>query len=324
MTVTVTAKIQLRKGTAAQWTSANPVLLAGEEGYETDTGRKKIGDGTTAWTLLAYYHDPDLSGVYAPLVKGVTNGDSHDHSGGDGAQIAYSTLSGLPTLGTAAATDSTDYATDTQGATADSAMQPGDDAAYLGSGAATDGYVLTADGAGGAAWEAATGGSSHDPVTVSDSASIDLTLTGQQISAAAKFGTTSGTVCQGNDSRVTGALPASGGTRTNYRETRYTVTTSGNITLDLANGNVQRLILDANRQITLPGDPGDVGQSFVLILECATFTPTWNSSPAIKWLTSDGTAPTLVTTANLVNVLSFVWDDTDSRWLGFLAGKETA
>lgn len=35
--------------------------------------------------------------------RGITNGDSHDHSGGDGAQIAYAGLSGLPTLGTAAA-----------------------------------------------------------------------------------------------------------------------------------------------------------------------------------------------------------------------------
>lgn len=36
------------------------------------------------------------------------------------------------------------------------------------------------------------------PVTISDSTSIDLTLTGQQISAAAIFGTTSGTVAEGN------------------------------------------------------------------------------------------------------------------------------
>ena len=71
---------------------------------------------------------------------------------------AYSDLTGKPTLGTAAATASTDYATAAQGTLADSATQPGDDAADLGSGAATDGYVLTADGAGGAAWEAAAGG----------------------------------------------------------------------------------------------------------------------------------------------------------------------
>jgi hypothetical protein len=47
----------------------------------------------------------------------VTNGDSHDHNGGDGAQIAYANLSGLPTLGTAAATASTDYAPAANGVT---------------------------------------------------------------------------------------------------------------------------------------------------------------------------------------------------------------
>lgn len=71
---------------------------------------------------------------------------------------AYGDLTGTPTLGTAAATASTAYATAAQGATADSAIQPGDDAADLGSAAATDGYVLTADGSGGSAWEAASGG----------------------------------------------------------------------------------------------------------------------------------------------------------------------
>lgn len=39
---------------------------------------------------------PDLSSVYATSAKGVTNGDSHDHSGGDGAQISYSGLSNVP------------------------------------------------------------------------------------------------------------------------------------------------------------------------------------------------------------------------------------
>lgn len=54
--------------------------------------------------------------------------------------------------------DAADYATAAQGATADTATQPGDDADTLGSGAATDGQVLTADGLGGAAWEDAAGG----------------------------------------------------------------------------------------------------------------------------------------------------------------------
>jgi hypothetical protein len=47
-------QIQLRRDTAADWTSNNPTLAAGELGYETDTTKFKVGDGTTAWTGLAY------------------------------------------------------------------------------------------------------------------------------------------------------------------------------------------------------------------------------------------------------------------------------
>lgn len=50
-------RIQHRRDTAANWTSANPVLAAGEPALETDTGRRKLGDGTTAWTALAYQFD---------------------------------------------------------------------------------------------------------------------------------------------------------------------------------------------------------------------------------------------------------------------------
>ena len=47
-------QIQLRRDTAANWTSANPTLAAGELGLETDTTYYKIGTGSTAWTSLAY------------------------------------------------------------------------------------------------------------------------------------------------------------------------------------------------------------------------------------------------------------------------------
>ena len=50
----VSTLMQMRRGTAAAWTSANPTLSAGEWGLETDTGKIKIGDGATAWTSLAY------------------------------------------------------------------------------------------------------------------------------------------------------------------------------------------------------------------------------------------------------------------------------
>jgi len=50
----VVTQIQIRRGTASQWTSANPTLAAGEFGYESDTGKFKIGTGSTAWTSLSY------------------------------------------------------------------------------------------------------------------------------------------------------------------------------------------------------------------------------------------------------------------------------
>ena len=56
-------KIQIRRDVAANWTSSNPTLSQGEQGYETDTGKIKIGDGSTAWTSLAYntsYSDSDV------------------------------------------------------------------------------------------------------------------------------------------------------------------------------------------------------------------------------------------------------------------------
>jgi hypothetical protein len=46
--------MKFRRGTAAQWTSANPTLATGEPGFETDTNKLKFGDGTTAWTGLTY------------------------------------------------------------------------------------------------------------------------------------------------------------------------------------------------------------------------------------------------------------------------------
>lgn len=51
----VLAQIQVKRGTAATWTSDNPTLAAGEIGWESDTNQIKVGDGSTAWTSLAYF-----------------------------------------------------------------------------------------------------------------------------------------------------------------------------------------------------------------------------------------------------------------------------
>lgn len=48
-------KIQFRRGTAAEWTARNTLLLPGEVGLETDTQKIKIGDGVTRWQSLPYW-----------------------------------------------------------------------------------------------------------------------------------------------------------------------------------------------------------------------------------------------------------------------------
>jgi hypothetical protein len=50
----VQTQIQVRRGTASSWTSTNPTLAAGELGFETDTGKFKIGTGSGTWTSLTY------------------------------------------------------------------------------------------------------------------------------------------------------------------------------------------------------------------------------------------------------------------------------
>jgi hypothetical protein len=69
----VVTQIQVRRGTAAQWTSTNPTLAAGEFGFETDTNKLKCGNGSTAWNSLTYINnDGDITGVTAGT--GITGG----------------------------------------------------------------------------------------------------------------------------------------------------------------------------------------------------------------------------------------------------------
>lgn len=60
----------LRRDAAASWTAVNPVLRAGEEGYETDTGKRKVGDGTSAWNELPYTVDQ----AYDPTSENAQSG----------------------------------------------------------------------------------------------------------------------------------------------------------------------------------------------------------------------------------------------------------
>ena len=53
--VVLNTVFQLKRGNATDWARVNPVLRAAEPGFELDTGKLKIGNGSTAWNDLEYF-----------------------------------------------------------------------------------------------------------------------------------------------------------------------------------------------------------------------------------------------------------------------------
>lgn len=101
-------RIRVRRGTSAQWTAADPVLGEGELGFETDTGKLKIGNGSTGWTTLAYtsLDWTTLANKPAVVAAGATQADARsaieaEHIGDKGQANGYASLDaeGLVPLG---------------------------------------------------------------------------------------------------------------------------------------------------------------------------------------------------------------------------------
>ena len=91
-------KIQLRRDTAADWTSTNPTLAAGEFGWESDTNRFKIGDGSAAWNSLGYADTLKTLGdlaVTGSTISAPSNGDLTLTTAGSG-KVNISTAYTLP------------------------------------------------------------------------------------------------------------------------------------------------------------------------------------------------------------------------------------
>ena len=98
----VVTQIQVRRGTAAQWTSANPTLAAGEWGFESDTNKVKIGNDSTAWTSLSYQG----AGTVTSITAGTgLSGGTITSSGTIAIDSTVATLTGSQTLTNKTLTD---------------------------------------------------------------------------------------------------------------------------------------------------------------------------------------------------------------------------
>lgn len=89
----VQTQIQMRRDTAANWTSTNPTLASGEWGLETDTRLMKIGDGTTAWTSLAYFTEVPTGGTANQVLAKIDSTNYNTQwvtpSSGSSTPVAY-------------------------------------------------------------------------------------------------------------------------------------------------------------------------------------------------------------------------------------------
>jgi hypothetical protein len=120
-------RMQQRRGTASQWTTANPILAAGEIGFEIDTNKFKIGDGINHWDDLDYFtsssellaivdgapelldtlneiaaaigDDPNFSSKVVPIVKKTTVQWTADTSAIAEGTLAYDTTTGKFKIG---------------------------------------------------------------------------------------------------------------------------------------------------------------------------------------------------------------------------------
>lgn len=109
----------------------------------------------------------------------------------------------------------------------------------------------------------------------------------------------------------------------NYSETAETVAAStAATTLDLEAGNVKPVTLSANTTFTFsnPAASGKASSLTLILIQDATGSRivTWPAS--VKW--AGGTAPTLTTTANRADLLTFITYDGGTNWFGFTAGQD--
>ena len=164
-------RMQQRRATAEQWLLADPILAAGEIGYETDTRSFKIGDGINTFSLLDYFE------TSASIVEGTL--DDYVPLTQKGAALGVATLDGtgqVPAEQLANATvDLTGYATETyvDTAEADAISTAATDATTKSATAETNAKAYTDDLIGDGTVDGTTGNTVTDRISSAVSALVD-------------------------------------------------------------------------------------------------------------------------------------------------------
>ena len=160
--------VQYRRDPAATWTANDPTLAEGEPGYETDTGKFKVGDGATAWSALAYSSGP-AGPTGATGATGAPGADGYSVLSGSGVP----TTEGVDGDFYIDTTGPTIYGPKTGGAwgSGTSLIGPSGVADALATAETDTAKVFAPDGAGGVQWRAEAGGSINPYIDATDQSS---------------------------------------------------------------------------------------------------------------------------------------------------------